>query len=262
VIPGYSVTEDGTKVSDGEIMDRIVEILEEENPAYGYHKLTWRLRRRDHLIINKKKVYRLCREMELLWPQRQRKTRHPRRLPRNWVITRPNQLWETDLKYGYIVGEDRFFYLQSIIDVCDRSIIAYHMGLTCKARDAVQTLQQAVMIRKTPGQEPPVIRTDNGPQFIAGVFEEACAALSLEHERIPVHSPNYNAYIESWHAQLERECLAGYEFLTYAEAYAVVSQWITHYNTVRPHGRLHYWAPEQMRQRVARGQDQWVPLKV
>ncbi len=49
------MTEDGTKVSDGEIMDQIVEILEEENPAYGYHKLTGRLRRRNHLLINKKK---------------------------------------------------------------------------------------------------------------------------------------------------------------------------------------------------------------
>jgi transposase InsO family protein len=81
-------------------MEWIVEILEDENAAYGYEKLTWRLRRRFDLTVNKKKVYRLCREMELLWPQRQKKTVYPRRLPRNWVITRPNQLWQTDLKYG------------------------------------------------------------------------------------------------------------------------------------------------------------------
>ncbi|MCY0909845.1 MAG: integrase core domain-containing protein [Sulfobacillus thermotolerans] len=56
--------------------------------------------------------------------------------------------------------------------------------------------------------------------------------------------------------------MAGHEFLTYAEAYTGVSPWITHYNTVRPHGRLNYWAPEQMRQRVATGQDQWIARKV
>ncbi len=85
-------------------MDWIVEILEDDNPAYGYQKLTIGLRHRHQLTINKKKFYRLCQEMELLWPQRQRKTRHPRHLPRNWVITRPNQLWQTDIKYGYVMG--------------------------------------------------------------------------------------------------------------------------------------------------------------
>ncbi len=262
VVPGYSLTRQGQKVPDGQIMEWIVEILEDENAAYGYEKLTWRLRRRFDLTVNKKKVYRLCREMELLWPQRQKKTVYPRRLPRNWVITRPNQLWQTDLKYGYIAGEDRFFYLQGIIDVCDRSIMAYHLGLTCRAADAARTLAQAVAIRKAEWQEPPVIRTDNGPQFIAGKFEQQCHTLNLDHERIPVHSPNYNAYIESWHAQLERECLAREEFITYADAYRVVTQWIHDYNTIRIHRRLDYRSPMEMRARVATGQAQWTPLRV
>ncbi len=85
------------------------------------------------------------------------------------------------------------------------------------------TLHQAVSARQTEWAEPPVIRTDNGPQFLAAKFEARCDALRLEHERIPIHSPNYNAYIESWHAQLERECLAQQEFTTYAEVYQVVT---------------------------------------
>ena len=262
LVPGYSLTQQGQKVPDGQVMEWIIEILEDENPAYGYEKLTWRLRRRYGLTINKKKVYRLCREMALLWPQRQRKTVHPRRLPRNGVITRPNQLWQTDLKYGYIVGEDRFFSRQGIIDVCDRSIIAYHIGLTCKAVDAARILAQAVAVRQAEWGEPPVIRTDNGPPCIAAKFEQQCHTLSLDHERIPVHSPHDNAYIESWHAQLERECLARQEFMTYAEAYRVVTQWIHHYNTIRIHRRLDYRSPREMRARVAAGLAQWIPLRV
>ena len=49
-------------------------------------------------------------------------------LPRNGVITRLNPLWQTDLKYGDMVGDDRFFSWQAVIDVCDRMIIAYHLG--------------------------------------------------------------------------------------------------------------------------------------
>ena len=158
--PGYNLTTSGQKIPDEQIAEWIVFILEEENSAYGYEKLPGRLRRRYDLCINKKKVYRLCRVRKLLWPQRQPKPLHPRRLPRNGVITRPNQLWQTDLKYGYIVGDDRFFSWQAVIDVCDRMIIAYHLGLTGKAADAARTLAQAVAIRQAEWVEPPVIRTD------------------------------------------------------------------------------------------------------
>ncbi len=258
---GYSVMQDGTKIPDGQILDWIVEILETDNPQYGYHKITWVLRRRYRLVISFKKVYRLLKSMALLWPQWRRKAPHPRRLARNWVVTRPNQLWETDITYGYIAGEDRFFYLQAILDVCDRQIIAYHIGLCCRAADTARTLAQAVNHRRPQwGAEPPVIRTDNGPQFTAHAFEARCEELELVHERIPVATPNMNAFIESWHAQLERECLAQ-EFTTFAEAYHAVSQWIQDYNGRRLHGSLNFWSPLEMAARVAAGLDQWTPVR-
>ena len=85
--PGYNLTTSGQKIPDGPIAEGIVFILEEENSAYGYEnygyeKLPGRLRRRFDLGIHKKKVYRLCRARELLWPQRQPKPLPPRRLPR------------------------------------------------------------------------------------------------------------------------------------------------------------------------------------
>ena len=106
-----------------------------------------------------------------------------------------------------------------------------------------------------------MIRTDNGPQFTASAFETQCQTLGIEHERIPVATPNMNAYIESWHAQLDRECLSQ-EFATYADAYAALTRWIAHYNTHWMHGSVHYWSPDQMRQQVRDGQAHWVPLRV
>lgn len=38
----------------------------------------------------------------------------------------------------------------------------------------------------------------------------------------PFHGPYDNAYIKSWHAQLERECLRLQEFTAFAEVYAAV----------------------------------------
>lgn len=100
-VPGYSYTQDDTPISDEQICEWIMELLADEyTSAYGYRKLTKMLKRQHKLVINKKKVYRLCKQLNVLRPQRQLKIKHPKRLANNRVITDSNQLWETDIKYG------------------------------------------------------------------------------------------------------------------------------------------------------------------
>ncbi|MFS0646623.1 transposase [Siminovitchia sp. 179-K 8D1 HS] len=118
-------------------------------------------------------------------------------------------MWEADIKYGYIEGEDRFLFIFSIIDVYDRSIIDYHIGLRCSANDAIQTLSRSLLKRQQYEQtEKPVMRTDNGPQFISHTFGQFCEKTGMEHERIPPKTPNMNAHIESFHRILEDDCLS------------------------------------------------------
>jgi putative transposase len=81
----------------------------------------------------------------------------------------------------------------------------------------------------------PVIRTDNGPQFISKLFKETCNSWNIEHERIPVKTPNMNAYIESFHAILEDEYYKRNEFADFAEVYQIVSEYIDYYNNRRRH---------------------------
>jgi putative transposase len=121
-VPGYSYTQDGRKVSDEQIKEWIMEAIEEDGFAYGYFKLGKLLKREHSLVINKKKMYRLCKELGVLKPQRRTKSKYPRKLARNRSVTAPNQLWEVDIKYGYITGEDRFFFVLSYIDVYDRPL--------------------------------------------------------------------------------------------------------------------------------------------
>jgi putative transposase len=143
-------------------------------------------------------VYRLCKELDILQPQREIKPQHPKKIAKNRTITGSNQLWETDIKYGYIAGEDRFFFVLSFIDVFDRAIVDYYIGLTCSGQDAAETLKRALWRRNLYNKEQkPVIRSDNGPQFISNIFANTCGSLNIEHERIPFKTPNMNAHIES-----------------------------------------------------------------
>ena len=91
--------------------------------------------------------------------------------PKSVRLPHPTSSWEIDVKYGYIAGEDSFFFIMSILDVYDRMIIDYHTGLSCTGRDAAYILSRACARRSPEGKV--VVRTDNGPQFISMAFETA-----------------------------------------------------------------------------------------
>ncbi|MFD2672226.1 IS3 family transposase [Marinicrinis sediminis] len=253
--PGFSLQADGTKISDEQIKEWLLQLMEHEGAAYGYQKLTILLRRYFDLTINKKKVYRLCKELGILRPQREKKTFYPRKIARNRTITDSNQLWETDLKYGYIHGAQRFFFILSYIDVYDRMIVGFHIGLRCEGKDAVQTLNRALFKRQQYAHtEKPVIRSDNGTQFTSKAFANACEALGMEHERIPPRTPNMNAHIEAFHRILEDECLSRHEFQSYEEAYQAVTTFMQFYNTKRIHSSIGYLAPADFYKRKQLGE--------
>lgn len=66
----YSLTSEGRKISDEEIKEYLTELVCGEGFPYGYRKLTVCLREDYGLIINHKKVYRLCKELGILLPKR------------------------------------------------------------------------------------------------------------------------------------------------------------------------------------------------
>lgn len=240
----YSYAPDGKKIADEQIKEWLCELVCGDGFPYGYKKLTAALNDDYSLAINHKKVYRLCKELDILKPQRICKPKHPRRLAQRTKVTGSNELWEMDIKYGYILGEERFFFQLSLIDVFDRCVIDYHLGLTCTAKDACRVLHNALIKRGVkPGMAIPRVRTDNGPQFTANLFEEVCGRLGAVHERIPVKTPNLNAHIEAFHSILEDDCYSRHQFESYAEAYEQVSSYMDYYNRRRRHGSLKNMAP-------------------
>lgn len=234
----YSYTRSGVVISDGQIEEWLMELVAGEEHIYGYVLLTECLRNQYDLVINKKKTYRLCKKLGILHPQRRKKTHYPRRLARNAEVTASNQHWQLDVKYGYVAGYDQFFYVADMIDVFDRMLVGYHVGSCCEAKDICRMVETALNSRVAPGEQMPMIRTDNGPQFISKAFGELCEMRQITHERIPPKTPNMNAYIESFHATLERDLLSKESYNTFQEAYEAVAHYMDFYNNRRMHTSL------------------------
>lgn len=252
--PGYSLNQSQIKVSDEQIKEFLTEAIEGEVGMYGYRKLTRYLQNEHKLVINFKKVYRLCDELGILLPKRNAVSPYPRRLAKQHTVNGPNQLWQIDIKYGSIEESGRFFFLASAIDVFDRCIVGHYRGSKCQAKNITAMLQEALMKRQVhfPQEENEssiIIRSDNGPQFISNDFGEFCKHHKIHHERIPPKSPNLNAYIESFHSIIERECYQRYNFECFDEAYYFIDEFIDFYNNRRYHGSLDYLSPVQFHER-------------
>ena len=247
-IPGYSINPDGTLIPDNTIINvlkRMREMPEFSNGG-GYHKLVHYLERDYNIFVNHKKLYRICSENHFLLPRKKKNKRHGKKISENRIINGPNQLWQFDIKYGYIHGENRFFFLMAFIDVFYKKVIDFHVGLHCKASDIQVTLDLAL---EKSGAETSnlVIRSDNGPQMTSYMFRKHIDEINIEHEFTPCQTPNKNAFIESFFSIIEVEFLQVNYFNSFAEAYKKIIWFIDFYNTYRLHGSLKNRSPEEFK---------------
>jgi len=220
-----------------------------ENAA-GYRKLSKYLDVDFGIKINHKKVYRLCTENNLLLPANKKKRIKRSRANINRIVNKPNQLWEFDIKYGYIHGENRFFYLLAFIDVFSRKVVGFYIGLSCNAKDLVFTLKDALLKEDIKNEHDLMIRSDNGTQMTSNLFYEAVEKLKQlstikNHEFIPPATPNKNAHIESFFSIIETELFQARYFSSFREAYEKTTEFINFYNNRRIHGSLRFKTPIQ-----------------
>lgn len=245
--PGYAFTTSGDKIKDEDIIKKLNIInndCESIESNYGYRKMVYHFLREEKIIINHKKMYRLCKENGFL-KKRIKCFKPLKNLSENRTIIQSNSLWELDIKYIKIDGEARFCYVCEFIDIFYRMIIDYHIGLNCKAQDISFLLERAIKKREISINNNLIIRTDNGTQFTSKLFKEKINELNLYHERIPNATPNKNAHIESFHSILEFEFVNKYYFNSFSDVYENIGNFINDYNFKRIHSRIGYMTPNE-----------------
>ena len=149
-----------------------------ETPFYGSRKMAV------ELGINRKHAQRLMRRMglEAIYPRRA--TTRPAAghkiypyLLRNLAITRPDQVWSSDITY--IPLRHGFLYLAAVIDWFSRYVLAWRLSNTLEGRFCLEALDEALSRRR-----PEIFNSDQGSQFTASAFtgrlEECGVAISMD----------------------------------------------------------------------------------
>jgi putative transposase len=241
----------GDLVTNEQVVELIETICLEPFLDYGADRMCMELNNRG-FIINKKKVYRLMKEHNMLFPKRAKSAAQARkRVDSNSPMpTFPFQVIELDIKYVYIHGLQRNAYLLTVIDTFTRMSLAWGLDLNMKAKQVAELLKEAIKNFAVENQEKYRfrIRTDNGPQFIAQKLSDAVKELSLGHEFIKPGTPQQNGHIESFHHIVSKLITQRYEFENLEAARKTFSEFYLTYNQKRIKKELLGKSPAQFYQ--------------
>jgi len=196
------------------------------NRRYGYKRLHVLLRR-DGIMINHKRTYRLYKEEKLL--VRQRKKRRRRAIGRLPIVmpVRPGERWSMDFVADQLM-DGRRFRLLAIVDDYTRQCLAIHVDQSISGRRVTRVLDG---LHGRYGR-PAAIVTDNGTEFTSNATFKWSKDTGVDLKFIEPGKPSQNAFIESFNGRLRDECLNEHVFSSLPEARTIVETWRKHYNPV------------------------------
>ena len=226
---------DGSIVSNLEVVDEIKKILSPEFVCYGYQNVTASLKDLDY-IINHKKVYRLMDESHLLLGKII-KTQGKREWVKFRKITasRPMEYLCWDIKYIWVQGERKNYYLLSLMDIYTRRILDWILQSSIRKIDIMKMISRVDLAHSLKGV---TVRNDNGSQFIANKVRHYLRILEANQEFTHVATPEENSYIEAFHSIVDREVIQRFDLQSYYEAKLTFTAYMDFYNNKRQHGSL------------------------
>ena len=163
-------------------------------------------------------------------------------MKRDFAADGLNQKWYGD--GTEIVTDEGKLHLDSVLDMGSRRIIGHTLGEHHDTDLAYGALAMAVAVRGGKEQVQDVImHTDQGSEYTARTFREACARCGIRQSMGRVGSALDNAVIESWHSTLEFELRRLEHFTSKTQAKAGVTAWVEEYNHDRRHSALGMRSP-------------------
>ena len=150
--------------------------------------------------------------------------------------TRPNEQWQSDASYFFVVGWG-WYYLISVLDDYSRYILAWELKTDMTSASISEVVERAVEwtgMKRVPVQDRTRLLSDNGSSYLSHAFEDYLRMLEIRHIRCAPHHPQTNGKIERFHETLK----ARLNLLVYTgpgQLRAAMAEFIEFYNQRRYH---------------------------
>ena len=242
---------------DSELIDCMCNIQQDANGIYGYRRMQMNLERRFGLHCNKKRIYRVMQAIGMKSAIRRKRPNYKKSAPettaenvldRKFTAESINEKWMTDVtefKYGSGNGK---LYLSAILDLCDKSIVAYKVGSSNNIPLAFDTFDAAV---RAHSDAKPLFHSDRGFQYTNRVFKTKLDAQGITESMSRVGHCIDNGPMEAFWGTLKSEMYYLQRFHDAETLQAAIDKYIDFYNHRRYQAGLGGLAPLEFRQALA-----------
>lgn len=239
----------GELIKNEEIVSKIADKKKTSVTDYGYSTMTYELKTEGY-IINKKKVYRLMHENNMLKEK-------PNKAEREFVKFRkvlpqgPLEVLEMDIKFVWVEEHKRHAYVLTVIDTFNRSVL-HHVVQYSITQHTVKRVWEHIIAEHLQPYDcldrgiRIEVRNDNDRRFSARTVQEFFKENHLHQVFTHPYTPQENGHIESFHAILSKH-LKPYRFWSLAELEENLILFYENYNNKRLHTSLAYTSPNDFK---------------
>jgi len=213
------------------------------HPFFGSRKMVIHLAKMGHQV-NRKRVQRLMGILGLagMAPGPNTSRPHPEHkiypyLLRGVNVTRPNQVWSTDITYIRLARG--FVYLVAVIDWYSRKVLAWRLSNTIDSGFCVDCLEQSLRAYGVPE----IFNTDQGSQFTSDAFTSVLKAHRVNISMDGRGRALDNIFVERLWRSVKHEDVYLKGYVTMSELQLGLTDYFRFYNTERPHQSLEYGTP-------------------
>jgi transposase InsO family protein len=229
-------------------VERLIVDLKRDKPHWGARKIRELLVRRlagDVRLPAKSTVHAVLDRHGLVKRARQRKNR-PQGTPLS-AGAAPNDLWCTDFKGEFRLGNGRYCYPLTVSDQASRFLLLCEAFESTREAPVIEAFQQLFRERGLPA----AIRSDNGLPFASpnGLYNLSRLSvwwlrLGIAIERIKPGHPQQNGRHERMHLTLKKEATRP-PGLNSLQQQAKFDAFVQEFNTERPHEALAMKCPAE-----------------
>jgi putative transposase len=226
-----------------------IKAVKVDHPLWGYRRVWSYLKYREHIPVNKKRIYRLMKEQALLvTPDVRLKAKRGPIRPKPHA-EHPNHFWGIDMT-KIRMATWGWLYLTVVLDWYTKEIVGYSLGLQSKTNDWLNALEDAVNKRfpygiKDTDKERLFLISDNGCQPTSQRFMMSCSLLGIKQIFTTWSNPKGNSDTERVMRTIKEDIVWPYEWDSPFDFEIALHKWVHAYNTDYPHQSLNNLTPSQ-----------------
>ena len=237
---------------------KLAELIKEYDDRFchilGYRRMTTWINHFNHTHYSKNRVYRIMKKLGIHSVIRKKKKKYQSSTPeitaenllkRDFFATSPNEKWTTDVTEFKIPGTDKKLYLSAILDLYDRSPVAYVISGRNDNKLVFDTYDKAL---ESNSDAKPIFHSDRGFQYTSKVFQMKLQKQGIKQSMSRVGHCIDNGPTEGFWEIIKTEMFQMYSIADEPSLREAIHNYMRFYTYERPQERFDCMTPSEVRQ--------------